>query len=56
MYNEICTHLVLISKAEMPVAKYKVILIIVVAMATEMEAKIKCWLTLRQYLVTMATR
>ena len=36
--------------------KYKVILIIVVAMATEMEAKIKCWLILRQYLVIMATR
>ena len=36
--------------------KYKVILIIEVAMATEMEAKIKCWLILRKYLVTMATR
>ena len=36
--------------------KYEVILIIVVAMTTGMEAKIKCWLILRQYLVTMATR
>ena len=36
--------------------KYKAILIIVVAMATEMEAKIKCWLILTQSLVTMATR
>ena len=38
------------------VDKYKVILIIVVAMATEMEAKIKCCLILKQSLVTMATR
>ena len=50
--HEICTHLVLTTWS----TKYQVIFIIVVAMATEMEAKIKCWLILRQYLVTMATR
>ena len=36
--------------------KCKVILITVVAIVTEMEEKIICWLILRQSLVTIATR
>ena len=36
--------------------KYKVILIIVVAMATEIEGKVKYWQILRQSLVTMVTK